>query len=595
MYVGCLYYALLFQENALNQGLRSLSKRVHAYNQPLMDRRSFLTGSVPPRTQQLAFEPAASARTLTGVQTYDGIWGRSEVLHLLRRTMFGARPSDLAYFQTKSPAEAVAELLQPTAPFPMPPVKEYNETGAAVPDTDVAFGATWVNSVNNDGTIQSRRRASLKKWWTGCMLHQDRSIREKMTLFWHHFFATEMVDVGNGNLYYKHVNLLRTHALGNVKTLVYEITLDPAMLFYLNGRLNTATAPDENYARELQELFTLGKENNPNYTEADVQAAARILTGWRVNNLDPAFPAYFTASRHDSGSKQFSAFYNNRVIAGRTGDNAGVLELQDLLNMIFAKSTEVSRHIVKRLYRFFVYSEIDAAAMANVIEPLALTLRSNNWEIQPVLQQLFLSEHFYDARNRSAQIKAPLDHIIGLCREWNVVFPLATEVNDAYGMWNYIMLAAANLQQNIGDPPSVAGWPAYYQIPQFYQLWVNADTLPKRNQFSDLMIGNGYTRNGRKIVIDAVSWTQTLSNPSDPNLLVAEAAERLLGLPLSVASRDQLKKDFLLSGQDMDYYWTNAWLAWLGNTANTTNFNIVNTRLRGLYKYFMNLAEYQLC
>lgn len=560
-----------------------------------MDRRSFLTGNVPVREKKVAFVPAADARTLSGVQPYNGPWGRAEVIHLLRRTMFGARPADLTYFLSKTPDEAVAELLHPTAPLPAPPVKEYSDSGAAVPDTVVTFGATWINHVNNDGTIQGRRRASLKKWWTGCMLHQDRSIREKMTLFWHHYFATEMVDVSNANFYYKHVNLLRNNALGNVKTLVYEVTLDPAMLVYLNGRLNTATAPDENYARELQELFTLGKENNPNYTEADVQAAARVLTGWRVNNLDATFPSFFTASRHDTGNKQFSSFFNNTVIAGRTGDNGGVLEIQDLLNMIFAKSLEVSRHIVKRLYRFFVYSEIDAAAMANVIEPLAQTLRSNNWNIRPVLQQLFLSEHFFDARNRSAQIKSPLDHIVGLCREWNVAFPLATEVNDAYGMWNYIMLAGASLQQNIGDPPSVAGWPAYYQIPQFYQLWVNADTLPKRNQFSDLMIGNGYSRNGRKIVIDAVAWTQALSNPADPNSLVEQAVERLLGLPLVPASREQLKKDFLLSGQDSDHYWTSAWQAWLNNPTNTTNFNIVNARLRGLYKYLMNLAEYQLC
>ena len=159
-----------------------------------------------------------------------------------------------------------------------------------------------------------------------------------------------------------------------MKQFVYEITLDPTMLIYLNGRLNTAAAPDENYARELQELFTLGKENNPNYTEADVIAAAKVLTGWRVNPNDASFPSFYTESRHDASNKQFSSFYNNTVITGRTGATGGTQEINDLINMIFSKSTEVTRHIVKRLYRFFVYSEIDATAMQNVIEPLALTL-----------------------------------------------------------------------------------------------------------------------------------------------------------------------------------------------------------------------------
>jgi hypothetical protein len=153
-------------------------------------------------------------------------------------------------------------------------------------------------------------------------------------------------------------------------------------------------------------------------------------------------------------------------------------------------------------------------------------------------------------------------------------------------------VAAAN-QQNIGDPPNVAGWPAYYQVPQFYELWVNTDTLPKRNQFSDLMIGNGYSRNGKKIVIDAVEFTKKLSNPGDPNELINELFEILFQIPISQQAKDQLKKDFLLTGQDSDYYWTNAWNIYLASPV-TANYNVVNTRLRGLFKYCMNLAEYQL-
>jgi uncharacterized protein (DUF1800 family) len=560
-----------------------------------MDRRSFLKGGKS-NNELVSIERERNglpARTTSGIQPYTGSWATKEVIHLLKRTMFGARPADIQYFLGKTMSQAVDELLNPTASLPSPPLKDYDITNATTPDNDVAFGTTWVNSINNDGTIQSRRLASLKKWWTGNLLNQDRSIREKMTIFWHHFFSTEMVEVSNGNFYYKYITLLRNRSLGNAKQFVYDITLDPAMLIYLNGRLNRDAAPDENYARELQELFTLGKENNPNYTEADVIAAAKVLTGWRVNSNDASFPSYFTESRHDTTNKQFSSFYNNTVITGRTGATGGAQEINDLINMIFSKSTEVSRHIVKRLYRFFVYSEIDTTAMQNVIEPLALTLRTNNWEIKPVLSQLFKSEHFYDVLNRGAQIKSPLDHVITLCREWNVVFPPTTDVVNSYSFWNFTWSVAAALQQNLGDPPSVAGWPAYYQIPQYYELWVNADTLPKRNQLSDVLVTSGYTANNFKLIIDVVGYTASLSNPSDPNALINEVTDRMLMIPLSENIKTQLKRDFLLTGQDQDYYWSTAWQTYVGNPT-TMNYNIVLVRLAGLYKYLMNLAEYQL-
>lgn len=558
-----------------------------------MDRREFLTAGKKSKPA-LIHQTYTGVRTTSGITPYNGQWTKNEVVHLLKRTMFGAKQADVAYFLSKTMGEAVDELLTPVEALPLPPVKEYDGTGATTPDNDVAAGTTWISSVNNDGTIQSRRRASFKKWWTGVMINQGRSIREKMVLFWHNHFATETVDVGNANFLYKHVNLLRTSALGNFKQLVKDITTDPAMLVYLNGRYNTASAPDENYGRELQELFAVGKENDPNYNEADVKAAAKVLTGWQVNSGINTFPSFFTSSRHDSSNKQFSSFYNNTVITGRTGATAGDLELTDFINMIFSKSTEVSRFIVKKLYRFFVYAEIDTAAEANVIEPLALQLRQSNWNIKPVLSVLLKSEHFYDVLNQGAQIKAPLDHVIAVCREWDIVFPNAvTEYADAYGMWNYILSVAANAQQNIGDPPNVAGWPAYYQEPQYYELWVNSDTLPKRNQFTDLMIGSGYSRNGKKIIIDAVAFTKTLPNANDPNQLITDVLDLIFQISLSQQSKDQLKKDFLLTGQAQDYYWTNAWQAYLASPT-TSNFNIVNTRLRGLYKYFMNLSEYQL-
>lgn len=535
-------------------------------------------------------------RTNSGLNTYSGPWTEAEIIHLLKRTMFGAKKSDVEYFASKTMIQSVDELLDTSLPLPNPPVKEYSHASALTqPDVAIAQGTTWVNDYNTDGTIQSLRRASFKKWWMGLMIQQQRNIREKLTLFWHNHFAIESNDVGNANYLYKHHNLLRTYALGNFKSLVKEITLDPAMLVYLNGQLNTAAAPDENYARELQELFCCGKGPNSLYIEADVKAAAKVLTGWRNNATN--FTSYFTASRHDTGNKQFSAFYNNTIIQGQGGATGGTIELDNLLNMMFSappSSTEIAKYICRRLYRWFVYYDIDATVEANIITPLADIFKNNNFQIKPVLDKLFKSEHFFDVLNQGCQIKSPVDLVVGMCREFGVQFQPNTDYTTNYGFWNYLVSSVSNMQQNIGDPPDVSGWKAYYQEPQFYEIWINSDTLPKRNQFTDTLATNGYTFNTKKIVIDHAEFAKTLSAPHDPNSLINEAVKYLFRTPLAQSSKDQIKKDILLGGQSSDYYWSNAWIQFINNPNDMANTTTVKNRLRDLFKYFMNLAEYQL-
>ncbi len=558
-----------------------------------MDRRDFL--ALKRNTAIVAPKAEEGLRGInSGLNPYTGPWTNKEISHLLKRTMFGSAKADIDYFRSMTTSQAIDLLLTVPVTAPAPPLKDYTNDGidAADPDTTVAQGATWVNTFSNDGTANANRRSSLKSWWTGLMLNQDRNILEKMTLFWHNHFSTESGEYDRGTFGYRYSALLRQNALGNFKQLVRAVTLDLAMLRYLNGYLNTAGAPDENYARELQELFTLGKENNPNYTEADVITAARVLTGWAINfDTDTV---EFKINRHDKNSKQFSSFFNNTVIAGRSDATAGDVELDDLLNMIFSKSVEVSEFIVRKIYRWLCYYTIDAATEANVIQPLALQFRTGNWEIKPVLATLLKSEHFFDPLNQGCLIKSPLEHLVGHCREFGIVFPISSDYVNAYNMWSYIIQTSANMQQNLADPPSVSGWGAYYQVPQFYELWINADTLPRRNLFTDLMINNGYTQNGKTILIDAVAFTKTLPNPSDPNVLINDALDVLYRVPISDQSKQTIKQQILLSNQTQDYYWTNAWNAYIGNPSDATAYNVVNSRLKDLYKYFMNLAEYQL-
>ena len=421
--------------------------------------------------------------------------------------------------------------------------------------------------------------------------HQDRSLREKLTLFWHNHFSTETGTIDNATFVYKHHNLLRQNALGNFKALVRAVSIDPGMLVYLNGEKNTKEAPDENYARELQELFTLGKENSPNYTEDDVRTVARVLTGWRNNSA--TIQSYFDETVHDTDDKKFSSsFYNGAVITGRTGPTAGDQELDDLVNLIFSKSDEVSRYIVKKIYRWFVYYDIDSSTMANVIEPLALIARNSNWDIKAVMAALLKSEHFFDVLNQGCLIKSPIDLTVGLCRGFKVAFPATYK--EQYALWDTLRSGAAQILQDIGDPPDVSGWKAYYQEPQFHEMWINSDTYPKRNQFTDIISVLGFTRSGQRIIIDPIGFAKDLPNPADPNALITDSLLILYRIPLSQASRDQIKKDILLTGQNTDYYWTNAWNAYIASPSDMMAYSTVNSRLQGLYKYFMNLAEYHL-
>lgn len=556
-----------------------------------MDRRDFLTAKKRKTSPQPNAVATQTFRTNSGINPYTGPWTKNEVQHLLKRTMFGSAKADIDYFLTRTMVQAVDELVNPVAPFPSAPVNDYSPGTA---DPAVPAGATWINNPTTDGTLNSLRRASFKKWWTGVMINQDRSIREQLTLFWANHFSTETNEIANAHYVYRLHNLFRQNGLSNFKQMIKDVTVDTGMLIYLNGYLNTASAPDENYGRELQELFTIGKDpvnNTAPYTEDDVKNAARVLTGWRINGT--TYTSFFDSTKHDAGNKQFSSFYNNTVITGRTGAN-GALETDDLINMIFSK-VEVSKFIMRKLYRWFVYYQIDAVTETNVIEPLATIFRNNNYFIQPVLNTLFKSEHFFDTLNQSCLIKSPVDQVISCLREFKVVFPNSTtEYADAYGMWNYIFNWEVSMNQNIGDPPNVSGWPSYYQAPQFHELWINSDTLPKRNRYTDTMIQTGYTRNGKKIIINAVAFTQTLPNPSDPNALIDDALAILYRMQLSTATKQTIKQQILLSNQTQDFYWTNAWNAYLADPTNQSNFNIVNNRLKSFYQYLMNLAEYQL-
>lgn len=520
---------------------------------------------------------------------YTGQWTKSEIYHLLRRTTFGVKYDDVLYFEKKTMSQSVDELLNLPSTVPPPPVNNYEN--AYNDPNGIQYGQTWINAPYGTSTVNSYRRASFKSWWIGRMVNEQRSIQEKMVMFWHNHFATETVSVAYAQLAYKYNALLRKHALGNFKTLVKEMTIEPAMLRYLNGHYNTKTAPDENYARELMELFTLGKNYTPIYSESDIQQAAKILTGWRNNYT--TFTSYFNANVHETSDKQFSSFFNNQKITGKTG-TAGADETDELIDMIFQKQ-EVARFIVRKLYRYFVYYVIDNTIEFDIIAPLAQELVQNKFEIKPILEKLLKSQHFYDVNSKSCHIRNPIDHIVGTFRSFEVTLPTSFDAEKEYKIWNYLRSYLSQLNMDPGDPPNVAGWPAYYQTPDYYEMWINSDTLPKRMLFTDMMLGSGFSAGtGTAIKIDPTIVAKQYYSAGDPNMLIDFFVELLLGLPISSTKKNDLKIATLLSGQTSDYYWTSAWATYISNPS-TANYNIVRSRINGLLTELTHLAEYQLC
>ena len=534
--------------------------------------------------------PLNLKKTRAGLSQYTGTFGEKQKIHLLRRLMFGVKPADLTALNGLTMSQAVNLLINTVPPLPTDPVNFYE---SLYPDpTGVLLGASWINAPYGDGTVDYYRTLSLNASWMKNILNQGSSIMEKMIIFWHNCFVTENNVAGDSRMQYQYLSLLRTHALGNFKVFVKEISKNPMMLFYLNGHYNVKNSPDENYARELQELFTLGKGSNM-WTEDDVKEVAKVMTGYRANTA--TLTTTFDPTKHETVNKTFSAFYNNATIIGQTGAN-GANELDDLLNIIFAKDTIVAKHLCRKIYRFFLYYDIDTNIESTIIDGLAQTLILNNWDIKPVLLQLFKSDHFYDPLSMDCYIRTPMDFFLGTSRTFNLQISPLLDIVD-YHKAHYVFANAC--EQNgmaPGNPPSVSGWPAYYQTPQFHQMWINSDTLPKRMRIMDALLSNGgyYVSATYQHKYDVLAFTASLSTPSDPVAVIDQCVKYFLGLTLSASLKDDFKM-LLLDGSMQNSSWTIAWTNYTNSPLDPTFIGIVKSRLQDMLTKLLRMAEHQLC
>lgn len=550
----------------------------------------------------------------SGIAEYTGTWSIWEAAHLLRRTGFGVKKSDVDTLLALTPSTAVdllTTISNPANPSTTP-LNYYQNTLAD--SGGIPLGGSWTSNnltyVNaNDGTNDAYRRYSLHYWQWGLFLNEGFNLREKMTLFWYHFIPINTEDVQNSQvnaatMSHDYMALLRSNCLGNFKTLIKAIAKMPAMLVYLSNQYSTASVPNENFARELMELFTLGKAPTQNYTEDDIKAASKVLSGWRVPAFyttagsNYPFSPGFNASFHNQTNKVFSANFGNTTIANQAGA-AGANEFDLFFDMLFTQQQDtIAKYICRRLYRFFVYYDIDANVEANVIVPLANLLITNNWDMLPVVKTLFKSQHFYDVANRGVMIKSPVDFVAGSIRTLNIDTAAAagaTQVPNQYTIWSYYHNYALNyLEQGVCLIPNVAGWKAYYQDPAYYQNWINANTIQRRSALLTAFLSTGgITVGGKTMKVDLVAFVQQFPSATiqDPDLLINALIPLFLPTDLPADFKTSTKIQTLLSGQVTNSYWTTAWTNYEGAPSNATYLNTVQTRLRSLFTTLLQLAE----
>ncbi|MFN8357236.1 MAG: DUF1800 domain-containing protein [Spirosomataceae bacterium] len=506
-----------------------------------------------------------------------------QAAHLLRRTTFGPSPQQVKDFTGLTADAAVTKLMQVTT-------ADLNPT----PPVDLDTGKSFVDQPYDD-TKRAKHEAYTKFWWMGLMTSANVNILEKLTLFWQNHFVVAYSTVKDSRYMFKYNQLLRKNALGNYKSFVIEVTKDPSMLRYLNGNQNTKTAPNENYGRELQELFTIGvrkPDGTPNYTEDDIKAAARVLTGWRdTGYYQDALPATaFAITNHDTTDKVFSSYYGKTTIKGRTTASAGDDELKDLVDMIL-NQPETARNIVREMYRWFVNYDITPTIEKDFIEPLATIFRKD-YEIKPVLSALLKSQHFFDDGIRGAIIKSPVDLIVGTYRFFSIPVPNVTSSTANFYAFTQSLYTQSNtLQQAVMDQPTVFGWRAYYDT-DFYQIWINASTLAVRGKFTDNVI-NGVKVGGVALPFDTIAIAKQMSDPSDPEKLVTDLSTYLFAMDITQSQKDFLIDQVLLPGLPR-YEWYPEWQDYIKDPTSKPKLNAVKSKLDALFLFMLRMAEYQV-
>ncbi len=420
--------------------------------------------------------------------------------HLVSRAGFGIHHNDIEKYKNQNPKKLYQELKEKSGYLPLStdvqPIspEQYQEMSKAADRQPL-------NQFNKN------YNRSVRKSWHSQMISTPFQLREKMALFWHGHFATRLQQ----SLFNKDIiEIFRKNALGNFRDLVFEVSKSPAMLNFLNNQQNKKAKPNENFARELMELFTLGRGNL--YTEKDIKESARAFTGWSYDALGRFAD---NKKQHDSGDKLF---------LGKTGNFDGA----DIINIIL-EQPECAHFVTEKIYKFLVNENPDD----KIVTSLSEKFFKSNYDITTLMDEIFLSDWFYHENNIGAKVKSPVELIVGIRR----ILPMDLQNGDT--IYNFEKL----LGQELLQPPNVAGWPSG-------MAWIDSSTLLLRMKIPAVMAGyktldiepksNDDVNMGKeekKVVVNKKENTITIHWDSISNVLDDDLFTLLLSKP-----NDQLQK-----------------------------------------------------
>lgn len=441
---------------------------------------------------------------------------RVQAAHLLRRAGFSGTPQEIEQFAAISHADAVDKIL---------------DFGSDAPNSfDLQ---DHMEQVNYNPSIED-----IQTWWVDAMLTTPNPLQEKMTLFWHGHFTTAYPKTGNPILLLEQNQLFRTNAIGNFKDLVKAVSRNPAMIYYLDGEVNRKGKPNENYARELMELFTIGIGN---YTEQDVREAARAFTGWGVRGRS----FFFDASSHDNDTKTFM---------GQTGNFDG----DDIINIILSHPAS-GQFIVSKLWNYFVYLN----PAPSVIQNLAQIYFVNNYELKPVLRAMFNSPEFLSAQAYRALSKSPTQFVIGAIRQLGIINLGTQVVNNITAVG-----------QELFNPPTVKGWDDGVS-------WFNSALFFNRANAANVLV---QAKNGNSSFSPFHLFKNVnLSNSDDAvNHLLSVFLDGQYHPTVQAALRDYFDPNNNFTTSD------------LTDPTKSANATVLEARLRGLLHLILASPEYQL-
>ena len=572
---------------------------------------------------------------------HTGTLGRKAAAHLLRRATFGANKQEIDSFSSLTASAAIAQLFQSTA-LPAAPV--------------IPGGATWVTQPPSGTEDENDLQHYLACWCLGVILSTGVSApnklafstREKITFFLHTKLTTIHEVVNNSRASYFQNAMLRNYAFDGVadpkitlKELTKKICIDNAMLALLDGRLNVKGNPNENFGRELLELYTVGKglsgqipaTGTPGdyfyYTEDDVQAAAKVLSGYDVDSTfttidaDTLLPrgkiktgAGAIPNQHDNSVKQFSNRLGNGVVTpnptlmiGLNPTEASMLDEIDQLITLIYNQPETPKNICRKLYRYYVYHDITAAIESTIIANMATTFVANNYKIEPVIRELLGSQHFFDSSDASvdndnfgAIIKSPLGLVSETLNFFEYQLPdFVTQSNSFYLKAGLLLGKLKDQGMSLMNPFDVAGYEAYHQYPLYHRMWINTNALTQRYNFifETMRTDNMDPDN---VTVDLLTFMQSrfAANASDPDLFIRELVTYLFpmnseGPEITTLRLDWFRLQLFKLGQALPQgplvFWQ---FSWANAGTNPASADDARGMLQDLINSMLQSPEYQL-